>query len=249
MAQTIYRKVTIALYDDEGKVTIQCIHLKSDDKLTVGEEVTVRGELKRHNSLLEFGNGCTCIKAAEDNPPVDQETVARLRSLQEGEAFASGFCAMTGKVDTITLVPNDKPQKITYYIGALTMFVAAVFYLLMADLSFKNTSDRLIVAVLLAFGSAIMFFVSANFVDRPVLKFLFKGIGLALAVGFVLYMHLFSQSEYYLGELETLRKWGLSKAKELAMSQATIYVTLVLAYIATVAQAANTVIEAVVKEE
>ncbi len=248
MEQIIYKKVTIAIGSSDDNVSIQCIRLKGGEKLETGQQVTVRGELKRRDSKLEFGNGCTFVKS-EDGQVADPSVVSSLRELPEGAFYAEGFCALTGTVTVIEKVQNDAPQKITYLIGVLAMFVAAVFYMLMSDLSFYNTADRLIVSVLLAFGSAIFFFLSVNFAEKPAVMWIFKGLGLAMGIGFVIYVHLFQHSEFYLNVLDTFEKKGISGEADLVNSRMTMIVTLVLSYIAIAAQAANIVLVAVVKEK
>ena len=243
-----YKKVVVAIKADEESVTVECIRLKGDEKLSLGEQITVRGELRRRNGMLVFGNGCTFVKS--DEQAMDAEVVTALNNLPEGEAYANGFCALTGVIEVIEKQRSELPQKITLYVGALTMFVAAVFFMLMSDLAFNNTSSRLIVAVLLSFGSAILFFLSASYSEKPKIMFLLKGIGVALAVGFVLYLHLFlAFDSYYLGKLDEFEKAGESGVDSLAKTQATVIVTLVLSYLAFVAQVANTVIVAVIKED
>lgn len=249
MAQTIYKKVTLTLPSKDGDVTIQCLRIKSDNRLTLGEDIVVRGELKNRNGTLEFGTGCTCIKAI-NQPAVDEETLQAVRALPEGEAYANGFCAMTGKVEEIVAVPNDKPQKVTLFVGALTMFVAAVFYMIMSDLIFKNTSTMLIIATLLSFGSAILFFLSANFGEKKVIMYLLKAIGMLLGVGFIIYLHLvMTLDPYYLGKLEEFKAQGISGTTSLALTQVTVIATLALSYVAVVVQVVNTVIVALTKEE
>ena len=140
-------------------------------------------------------------------------------------------------------------KKITLYVGALSMFVVGVVYMLMSDLTFNNTASRLIVAVLLAFGSAILFFLSDNFNEKPVIRYLFKGLGLALAAGFVLYIHLFMVSDYFLEVLDTFRKAGISKASDLAATEATVIIALVIGYVAIAAQIVNVVFTVLFKED
>ena len=152
-------------------------------------------------------------------------------------------------------------KNITFYIGALTMFFVGVFYMLASDLAFNNNAFDLIVAVLLSFGSAILFFLSASFNEKPVIMFVFKGIALALAIGFVIYIHCYQSgfSFGYLADpekvpnypsiLDTFRKGGASKAGKLAMTQATVIITIVLSYVSIAAQAANTVLVATIKED
>ena len=247
--KVVYKKVTMVIEDHAANLAVQCVRIKGDFELSPGDQITVSGELKINKGILEFGTGCTFLKADDDRPIMDEGALDTLKNLQEGDVYMNGMCAVSGRVESIQKVKSEAPQNITFYIGALAMFVAAVFYMLMADLSFNNTSDRLIVAVLLSFGSAILFFLSVNYGEKPVIMYLLKGLGVALAIGFVVYIHLFSQSEFFLGVLEKLQKAGLSKAKELAMSHATIIITLVLGYISIVAQAANIAVVATLKED
>lgn len=140
-------------------------------------------------------------------------------------------------------------KNISFYIGALAMFFVGVFYMLMSDLTFYNTSDRLIISVLLSFGSAILFFLSASFNEKPKIMYLFKGLALAMAVGFIIYVHLFQTSSYYLEVLEKFKKAGIKQAKKLAASQATMVITLIFGYLSFVAQGVNTILVATVKED
>lgn len=248
MEKVIYKKVTIAIVENDDKVLIQCIHLKGDEKLETGDTVTVRGELRRRNDVLEFSNGCTFIKA-EEAAAEQTGVVDNLRNMAEGQLYADGFTALTGSVTVIEKVPNDKPQKITHYVGALTMFVVGVLYMLLSDLTFNNTADRLIISTLLSFGSAIVFFLSANYADRRILTFILKVLGILLGIGFVVYIHYFQNTEYFLGVLEDFRKKGISGQSDLVTSQLTIILTLVLGYISLAGMIANTVLVAVIKED
>ena len=249
MAQTLYKKINMTIPHDDGSVAVQCVRLKSEDKLAVGDEVTIRGELRNRNGVLEFGTGCTAVKAAADHPAVEKEVVEGLVNLPEGEAFANGFCALTGTVEVVEKLKSDLPQKATLFAGAITMFIAAVFYMFMADLTFKNIADNLIIAVLLSFGSAILFFLSANFAEKPKIMYLLKWLGMGLGAGFILYMHFFAQSDYFLGVLEKLEKQGIAGESDLIASHVTVIVTLVLSYLALVGQIVNTVLVAVIKED
>ena len=248
--KVVYKKVTMVIEDHAANLAVQCVRIKGDFELSPGDQITVSGELKKNKGMLEFGTGCTFLKAAEDRPKMDEEALDTLKFLQEGDVYQHGMSAVSGKVETVEKVQSEAPQKISHYVGSLTMFVAAVFYMLMSDLSFNNTADRLIIAVLLSFGSAILFFLSANYGEKPVLMYVFKEVAKFLAVGFVVYIHFFMRSKYYLVDvIETLEKAGLSKVKELAMTRATMIISLVLGYVSIVAQSANTVIVATTKDE
>ena len=246
--KVFYKKVTVEVQADGESVTLECIRLKGDEKLEVGKRITVRGELRKRSEVLEFGNGCTYVTGNEQE--VGSDVVAALKNLQEGEVFANGFCALTGTVAVIEKMPNELPQKLSLYIGALTMFFAAVFFMLMADLSFNNTSSSLIVATLLSFGSAILFFLSANYGEKLKIMYSLKAVGVLLALGFIVYIHWFMNFDaYYLGKLDEFVKKGASGVADLAKTKATVIVTLILSYVSLVAQVANTVLVAVIKDE
>ena len=112
MEKIIYKKVTLLVGSNDDSVSIHCIRLKGDEKLETGEQITVRGELKRRDSKLEFGNGCSFVKDAEGQA-ADQSVVDALRDLPEGAFYVEGFCALTGVVSVIEKVQNDAPQKTT----------------------------------------------------------------------------------------------------------------------------------------
>jgi len=140
-------------------------------------------------------------------------------------------------------------KTITFYVGVLVMFLGGIFFMLISDLTFNNNAGNLIIAVLLCFGSAIVFFFSNNFNEKPVIMYVMKGIGLALAVGLIIYYHLFRGSEFYLAAIEKLRRYGVSKQSEYNAAKASVIVALVFSYIAAAAQAANIVLTAVLKED
>lgn len=140
-------------------------------------------------------------------------------------------------------------KTVTFLVGVLAMFVGGILFIIMSDLTFKNNSGHLIIVVLLCFGSAITFFFSNNFAEKPIVMYVLKGLGLALAIGLVIYYHWFSKTEFYLNAVEKLRRYGEEKATEYAGAKASIVVALVFAYIAMLVQAANIVLTAVLKED
>lgn len=144
---------------------------------------------------------------------------------------------------------KSRIKNITFLIGVLTMFVGGLIFIVLSDLSFKNNAGNLIITVLLCFGSAIVFFFSHNFLERRVVMYVMKGIGLALAIGLVIYYHLFSVSEFYVTAVEKLFKGGLKYKNEYAGAVASIPIALTFSYIAMVVQAANIVLTATLKED
>lgn len=140
-------------------------------------------------------------------------------------------------------------KTITFYIGVLTMFVGGIIFMIMSDLTFNNNAGNLIIAVLLCFGSAIVFFFANNFLEKPVIMYVMKGIGLALSIGLIVYYHVFQGSEFYIAAVEKLRQAGILKATEYSAAKASVIVALVFSYIALAAQVANVVLTAVLKED
>ncbi|MCM1289937.1 MAG: hypothetical protein NC132_03800 [Corallococcus sp.] len=156
---------------------------------------------------------------------------------------------MAKKVFKDVAAAKSLSKLITFLIGVISMFLAGVLYMIMSDLSFGNTSVWLIIATLLSFGGAICFFFSNNFLEKPVVMYVMRGIGLALSVGFVIFLHCFHNTEYFVGKIEGFINEGLKGEGALAASKATMIISYIFAYIGMVAQAANVVLVAVLKED
>ncbi|MDE7454235.1 MAG: hypothetical protein K2M64_00200 [Clostridia bacterium] len=144
---------------------------------------------------------------------------------------------------------KSRIKNVTFFIGVLTMFIGGLIFVIMSDLTFKNTSGNLIISVLLCFGSAIIFFFANNYNERPVVMYIMKAIGLALAIGLIVYFHWFSTSTFYTEAVETLRKGGIRTEIEYAGAKATMPIALAFTYVATVFQATNIVLTATLKDD
>lgn len=138
------------------------------------------------------------------------------------------------KEEIFTLV-----KKITLYVGLLTMFVAGIYYMFVSDTAYGNQASALIVASILSLGSAGCYFASTNMKDFPVKQIVLRSIGLALGIGFILFLHLSTNSDFY---------QSITPSK-VAARNATTVVSLVLGYLALVAQAANLVLICVIPED
>lgn len=140
-------------------------------------------------------------------------------------------------------------KNITFLIGAISMFAAGLIYMIMSDLSFGNTSVWLIIATVLSFGGALIFFFANSFAEKPALMYFMKILGLVLSVGFVAFLHYFNGTEYFVGKLNEFIDMGLSGEKKLALSKATIIISWVLAYAGALGQIVNIVAGAAIKEK
>lgn len=247
MAKTLYKNIVISLASGEDNLAVNCLRLNVDQKLAVGDKITVIGELRNHNGAIEFERGCTYEKPAAETV-TDAKVFDGLKALQTDENALRGPYAVTGTIQAVEKEPSKLPQNISFYIGSLGMFFAGLLYMFMSDLTFKNPSTMLIISVLLSFGGAITFFLSMNFNEKRNIMFVLKGVGIALSIGFVIFIHVFQTSAYYLNILDEFKKMGVSGAGSLAASQATMIITLILGYIAIVGQTVNTVLVAVIKE-
>lgn len=146
-------------------------------------------------------------------------------------------------------MPKTLSKNITFIIGVIAMFVAGVLYILMSDLIFGNTSTWLIIATLLSFGGAISFFFSNNFVEKPVVMYVLKALGLLLSIGFVIFIHLFQTTSFFVEKIEDFVNEGLSGEGALMATWATVYICMALGYIAVAMQATNIILVAALKED
>lgn len=128
---------------------------------------------------------------------------------------------------------------ITLLVGLLAMFLAGICYMVMSDLGFGNLATWLIVATVLSMGSAICQFFSVNMKDFPVKQIILRSIAVALAIGFVVFLHVVTGTEFY---------QSITPNKVPARNACTT-VSLILGYLALVSQIANLVLIATVKDE
>lgn len=130
-------------------------------------------------------------------------------------------------------------KRVTFLVGVLAMFVGSICYMVMSDLGFGNESTWLILATLLSMGSAACQFFSSNMRDMPVKQIVLRSIGIALGIGYVLFLHLFTGTAFYNG----------LGYKVVPARNACMIVSFIFAYVALVAQIANLVFIVTIKEE
>ncbi len=130
-------------------------------------------------------------------------------------------------------------KRVTFVAGALAMFVGSICYMVMSDLGFGNESTWLILATLLSMGSVVCQFFSSNMRDMPVKQIILRSLGIVLGIGYVLFLHLFTGTEFYTG----------LGYKVIPARNACMIVSFIFAYVALVAQIANLVLIVTIKEE
>lgn len=134
---------------------------------------------------------------------------------------------------------KEMAKKITFLVGMLAAFVGGIAYMLISDLAYGNQAQWLIIATVLSIGSAICFFFSDNMKDFPKKQLILRCVGLALAVGFVIFVHLNTCLDFYK---------NVNFAKVSGRNASTI-ISLIFGYIGIVGQAANVTLLVVFKEE
>ena len=138
----------------------------------------------------------------------------------------------------------DKTRSISFIVGATLLAVVGIVFLVLSDLGLKNKAVWLLVSVLLSFGSSIVCFFSETVKDKPKLVYLLKGIALALAIGFIVYLYLFFQSEICT-TIKASHKFAMyvgSKRVEISrldIKNLTQVISFVLGYAGVAIQAAN----------
>ncbi len=146
----------------------------------------------------------------------------------------SSFKATLKSPETISLT-----KRITFLVGTLAMFVGSICYMLLSDLGFGNEATWLILATILSMGSAICQFFSSNMKDRPVRRIVLRSVAVALGIGYVLFLHLSTTTDFYKGIMYD----------KLVLRNVCTIVSLIFAYIGVVAQIANLVLIATIQEE
>lgn len=96
---------------------------------------------------------------------------------------------------------NVKLRSITNLIGGVLMFVTGLYFVLFIDLNFKTQgssstqvftlSAYLLVAILLAVGSGIIYFVGDSLKHKARATIILKGISIVLAIAFIVFLFYF----------------------------------------------------------
>lgn len=138
----------------------------------------------------------------------------------------------------------EKTRSISYIVGASLLALVGIIFLVLSDLGLKNSAGWLLFSVLLSFGSSIVCFFSETVKDKPILVYVLKGIGLALAIGFIVYLYLFFQSEICTAIKES-HKFGMyigNKKVEISrldIKNFTQTISLVIGYLGLAVQSLN----------
>ena len=95
------------------------------------------------------------------------------------------------KIDKIL----EKSRTISFVVGPSLLALIGIVFMFLSDLGLENSSTWLIGSVLLTFGSAIVGYISEIRKENHLLVYILKGIAFGLAVGFIIYLICFSNSD------------------------------------------------------
>ncbi len=146
-------------------------------------------------------------------------------------------------------------------VGIAAVAVVGMFFILFVDLYLKGDSVELFIGIILSLASIVLFILAESFKHRPWMFYLFKGLAIAFAVGFVVYAFIFRNNPTYTDTktvLKLIKTVGddkvffLNSAKfndgiDIPFDKGPIYIVmLVVSIIGCVGEAINTAFNAVI---
>lgn len=86
---------------------------------------------------------------------------------------------------------------ISELVGAFSIFLAGLVFILITDVKLKISSTWLFVAIILAFASGIFSLVAGVKKENLPFFFTFKGVGAALGVGYIIFLIVYKNSSVF----------------------------------------------------
>ena len=149
-------------------------------------------------------------------------------------------------------------KNISFFVGGIAIMVTGLIYVLVTDLYLGNTSNYLLLGIILAFSGSICFILSNSFKHKIKVFYILRGIGIVMSIGFIIYLFAYTNAELYskatyfklFKKYDGKTIWFLSsnfkKGMQIAMSIKPIYITnIVLAIVGVVCQGANILLNAI----
>lgn len=144
-------------------------------------------------------------------------------------------------------------KNISMIVGIAVVAFFGLFFILFGDLYLSATSPVLFLGILFPLLSVVFFILSESFKHKPVLFYLFKGIAIAAAIGFVVYIFHFmtTAGEYAVKEnkgFESFLKNNPGKTSENFISTTKRVCVLigVFSIIGVIGQAVNVVMNEII---
>ena len=130
----------------------------------------------------------------------------------------------------------EKARNISLLVGGIAVMFSCIIYVFASDLFATNNSVWLLCGSLLGFGAGAFALLSEMKKENKILTYSLKGVGLALMIGFVVFLTFFEKSSIVTSLDETDKYLGIECLKALKVSMVFTYV---LSYIGIAVQAFN----------
>ena len=92
---------------------------------------------------------------------------------------------------------NEKLRVILLFVGSFTLVACGLFFNVFADVFLRALALTLIIPLILALGGGFLFLASEADKDKRVRMMIFKGVGIALSIGFLIFVIVFKTTDFY----------------------------------------------------
>lgn len=149
-------------------------------------------------------------------------------------------------------------KNISFLVGGILIMVTGLVYVLVTDMYLGNSSNYLLLGIVLAFSGSICFILSNSFKNKLKLFYILRGIGILMSIGFIIFLFaymntdLFSKNTYlklfkkYSGKTIWFLSNNFKKGMQIQCNIKPIYtINLVLAFIGVFCQGTNIALNAI----
>ena len=123
-------------------------------------------------------------------------------------------------------------KQLTFILGGVLMIVGGLYFMLFGDLLVRSTSSWLFVGSILSLGSGVFTILSDIIKNKKKLFFIFRGIGVALAIGFIIFTFIYLGQDVAAIALEK----ALTKTVVIQRLNTTTIPSIIIAFLGVIAQ-------------
>ena len=123
-------------------------------------------------------------------------------------------------------------KQLTFILGGVLMIVGGLYFMLFGDLLVRSTSSWLFVGSILSLGSGVFTILSDIIKNKKKLFFIFRGIGVALAIGFIIFTFIYLGQDVAAIALEK----ALTKTVVIQRLNTTTIPSIIIAVLGVIAQ-------------
>ena len=88
-------------------------------------------------------------------------------------------------------------KNISFLIGGIIIMVTGLVYVLVTDMYLGNSSNYLLLGIVLAFSGSICFILSNSFKNKVKVFYILRAIGLLMSIGFIIYLFAYMKTDLY----------------------------------------------------